>query len=1077
MTPQTPEVSSKDARYEIIDFVARYLIGPTEGPGEVLRDSPLTRYGMGILFPREAPAAEALEDDEENPASGDDSNEDGEASDETIRHASKWLPASCGLSFYTDAARVRVRVHGATYERTKEGEKASWSRVELASEASPEEVVFDTAERTKELNLWGEAAVIRVVSRPLGEGHLVTVTLLNARTPSGNNGKHAESDNKDADSPGAGQKDTDQARPDECLFQVGFSCVPENGSILEYPSARPGLMDPEEQELRLVYRRHRSFGVGHGCSVAWAAESNGKTSEIRTSFMPLHEVPALTTQVGSSADILRLSYLADPGVETGTLVQGLRAFAGEYRQWINTLPDKHLDIRPSLASAKQRLIERLNTACDRIESGIDLIAADPLAARTFRLANQAMLAQMVHAKVARDWPDHSRQGAPNASHFAPDPTRAWRPFQLAFFLLSLPSIHDREHKDRTLVDLIWFPTGGGKTEAYLAVAAYLVLLRRLRSGDGGAGTVIMTRYTLRLLTAQQFQRAAILMCALELMRRQEPAVYGQKPITIGLWAGNEVSPNKCVKAKEKFEELKGLSRPDNPFVLENCPWCGTAILPGRQSSDAGDYGIRAENQSFSFYCPNEACDFHDVLPVQVVDEELYRQPPTFLVGTVDKFARLAWDDRPGSFFGGPDLDVDPPELIIQDELHLISGPLGTVVGLYESGILSVITARGGRPKVISSTATIRRAHEQSAELFGRKVALFPPSGLSAEDSYFSKQDDASPGRLYVGVMSPNLSYKSAIVHLMTALMQAPRAIALGEGEQDSYSTLVAYHNTIRDLGQSLNLARDDVPARLKVLWPDEAQRRQLDDEEILELTSNVGGQRLTRVLGRLERSPSQRDFVSVLATTNMISVGVDVPRLGLMTMVGQPKTTSEYIQASSRVGRGEIPGIVTVLYSTSKARDRSHYETFPTFHQSLYQYVEPTTVTPFSLQSRRRALHAAFVILVRHGVPGMNANEAPKKFDPTDLGVLAARQLLLDWVGVSDLQEAEVTRLQLDDLIATWGAMAQHARDHDRPLYYEADGAQHKALLTPFGKAEGTWPTLNSMRNVDTESIVQVLGR
>jgi hypothetical protein len=456
-----------------------------------------------------------------------------------------------------------------------------------------------------------------------------------------------------------------------------------------------------------------------------------------------------------------------------------------------------------------------------------------------------------------------------------------------------------------------------------------------------------------------------------------------------------------------------------------------------------------------------------------VDEELYEHPPAILVGTVDKFARLAWAEGGGAFFGlGRHA---PPDLIIQDEMHLISGPLGTTVGLYEAAISGLLELADARPKVIASTATIRRADDQSKGIFGRRVALFPPAGLDEHDSYFSRVDHDRPGRVYIGVMSPNHTPSSALIHTAAALLEAPVALGMSGDDLDAMWTLVVYHNSLRELGKVVTFARDDIPARIQAITTDELLRRHLPDHHVVELTSNIPSARIPAVLTRMSAPHGHPDAISMLLATNMIQVGIDVPRLGLMLVNGQPKTTAEYIQATSRVGRGATPGLVVTQFSPSKPRDRSHYESFASYHQSLYRHVEPTSVTPFSLPSRERALHAALVILVRHGA-GLPSNADAKQFEPTDVRVRRAVEVLLKRVDEADPLERPATEAHINDLLEVWALAAENARRDATALVYWSPGKVPPRLLKKFGGLGDGWATLDSMRSVDRQSGVKVIG-
>jgi hypothetical protein len=775
--------------------------------------------------------------------------------------------------------------------------------------------------------------------------------------------------------------------------------------------------------------------------------------------------------VKADSAILKLAHLADVAVRPERLGAELRSFVGAYEAWAADLPGANTDIPAALHPARDRLLDRLSAAVERMRGGITLLETDALVLRAFRLANRSMLMQMHHTKVVAAAPKRrDAEGAPDIDYSSLSQYQ-WYPFQLAFLLLTLSSVASDAAPDRETVDLIWFPTGGGKTEAYLGVAAFEIFLRRLRHGDRGAGTAVITRYTLRLLTAQQFQRMASLACCCEVLRDENRAEMGALPITIGLWVGGGASPNTFIEARDRLAQLQDDASSDSFLQIERCPWCGTVLIPDDRD-DLAAYGAEATATSFRMFCPSAACPFHDALPVAVVDEAMYAAAPAMVVGTVDKFAQLAWSERGGVFFGlGA---FAPPSLIIQDELHLISGPLGTTVGIYEAAIEGLLTLADAKPKVLASTATIRRSGDQVRGVFGRPVSLFPPAGLTASDSYFARENLETPGRLYVGVMSQSHTPSTSLIHLSAALAQAPVELDLAGPPLDAYWTQVIYHNSLRELGKTVTYARDDIPARVSVIAVDEARRRDLSDDVVVELTGNVPSSSIPGILGRLFVPHGRPEAISILLATNMIQVGIDVPRLGLMVVNGQPKTTSEYIQASSRIGRAEAVGLVVTMYSASKPRDRSHYESFLPYHQALYRHVEPTSVTPFALPSRKRALHAALVILVRHGL-GLRANADAVRFDPNDEGVARIKRYLLDWVDVVDRPELEATEAHLERLIQHWAVVADQQRRDGSPMFYQA-GRQHRRLLKRFYESGEGWETLDSMRSVDRESSVDVIG-
>ena len=1033
-------------RDHIVDYLERMLVGPSHGPEEEVSGLPTKRYLMGMLFPTGAGTQRGGED--EVPDTGGASHGDLVA-DDPVALSGQWLPSSLGLSLFVDGGveGVRCSVWGATYDRM-EAKGRKYRRRPIATEAEPDAHTLDPG--SSSYSALDGRAVLRVRERPIGSGTLLTLSLVNAKQAT----------------------EEEDAEPEDCLYQVGLAVEVGDSRILEYPSVQLLSRDEEEQELRLTHRRSRTFAVGHGCAVSWSGEAEARKDAAVTALIPRFEVLGVTQAAprGLDQDVLTVARLADPHLPWETLREQLLAFVDAYEEW-GRGERKRTDLPAVLEPARERIVARIETAAGRMRAGVASLEDEDVRL-AFRLANEAMALQRLRQEAARGGVRRRRNEPNDMSDDISNSTFRWYPFQLAFQLLVLPSLADPTDEHAQEVDLIWFPTGGGKTEAYLAVAATEIFLRRLRNGAHGGGTAVLTRYTLRLLTAQQFQRAAATICACEVIRQRDVGRLGEETVSIGLWVGDAATPNKCSKALELFTEVRQDEKPVNPFQLEQCPWCGTEIVPEHLSDDDAAYGIHPGLDDFRLFCPTAACPFHERLPVQVVDEVLYKHPPTLLLGTVDKFAQLAPNAAGLAFFGSD--TTAPPSMIIQDELHLLSGPLGTTVGVYEAAIEALCARQGRSPKIVASTATIRRSDDQVNALFGgRKVKLFPPSGVDSTDSFFARQDTESPGRLYVGVMAQSHTLQTAMVHLSAALLQGVADVELPEAELDAYWTLVAYHNSLRELGRTVTLARDDVPARLDGITDGTA--RSLGEDDVVELTSNVGGTNLTAILERMKRPVGSSEVISVLACTNMLSVGVDVSRLGLMVVNGQPKTTSEYIQATSRVGRGAVPGLVVALYTATKPRDRSHYESFLPYHASVYRHVEPTSVTPWSSASRDRALHAAFIILVR-AFAGLTENKDAHRFDPGSPETMHARDLLVNVVRRSDHEEADVAAAFLDRRIEHWTELITEAEERDKKLYFRPGGKGVRSLLKNFGEVGAGWETLQSMRSVDRECLVRVQG-
>ena len=665
-----------------------------------------------------------------------------------------------------------------------------------------------------------------------------------------------------------------------------------------------------------------------------------------------------------------------------------------------------------------------------------------------------------------------------------------------------------------------------KDGSYLGLTAFTIFYRRLKYSTMQGYFCIM-RYTLRLLAAQQFTRASILICACEVIRkecRSRISKYpkyslGEEEITIGLWIGGDHTPNKNDDpynhkgAKQYLKELtdavknnlKIAKDRNNKFQMLKCPWCGTKLVKDLDDTGdvVGDWGYKMKDgKRFYLACPQVGCKFNLKLPIQVVDEELYSNPPTLLFGTVDKFSMITWKSESGSFFAiGSNNRC--PELIIQDELHLISGPLGTIVGLYESVIDALSSHKGVKPKIIASTATIRRAKDQCRSLYNRDVRQFPAPGIDSEDSFFAREADVDkkPGRLYLGIMPSGKTKAMMEVRVISSILQRINMMDFDYETKDKFWTLSAYFNSLRDLGSCSTRVDDDVKdfiRRIALRLGTKKDTRGIGAAE--ELTSRISTTQLNETLEKLERVKYSEENIrlkkypiSVLLATNMISVGVDVARLNIMTIIGQPKLTSEYIQASSRIGRS-YPGVAFVLYDASKSRDRSHYEQFKPYHESFYRYVEPTSVTPFSKPARERALHSIQVSLIRH-LYGLPADNDARYFDKGSEYVKKVEKFIIERIDsirrnstfiLSD--ENSIIENELRKFWDEWSERIDLSEAINTPLSdkdfcygekYMVKNPQgsSKRLIKIFGNSfeDNARETLTSMRNVDKNVAARIL--
>ena len=928
------------------------------------------------------------------------------------------------------------------------------------------------------------------------------------------------------------------------------------------PAQATNADDPERDALEMIYREQVEFAVGHGIAVhaETMPDEPARAVEIRTAVMPQYEIPVTETP-GTYPDdrpamkrMIESGYLdmeALAGMEQDKLVETLSILTEDYKHWIDEQQKRiGTEVTGHDKQASAALV-RCREIHDRLIEGVDVLG-DPnndAPLKSFRLANRAMAGQRIHSLFALA---RRRGEAVTVSDFDIPKNCTWRPFQLAFILLSIPSLADPMHKDRSkpmeaYADLLWFPTGGGKTEAYLGVAAFVMAIRRLQGNLGGLdssrGLTVIMRYTLRLLTLQQFQRGSALMCAMETLRREAAQAgddtLGEEPFTIGLWVGNKVTPGTT---KDSDRAIKDIRDPDkfdaggtSPAQLTNCPWCGSDIVPGR------DITVDTDNKRTILYCGDKKsrCAFskgkssknrHPGLPVLVVDEELYHRPPSMMIATVDKFAMMAWRGEVRTLFGRaqaecprhgllwPQADctgkhparkslprtetrkiepIRPPDLIIQDEFHLISGPLGTMVGLYETAIDELsswqLDGQTIKSKIVASTATVRKAEDQMNSVFMRLVAVFPPHGLDIEDNFFSVQRpvQAMPGRRYMGVCSPGSSRPAMLIRVYMAFLTAAQALFDWFGQAaDPYLTTVGYFNSLRELGGMRRLAEDDVQTRCYRVGMSLVQRPGLAQRSIgniRELTSRVSSRDIPLHLDQLEVKfkalfdDKQRKYetrwdegemrsIDVVLATNMLSVGVDVNRLGLMVVNGQPKGTAEYIQATSRVGRS-FPGLVCTVLTWARPRDLSHYETFEHYHATFYKHVEAQSVTPFSPRAMDRGLTGTLLSAVRLENEAFTPNLGAGVLDKSDIPeIMEAINMLTSraWNITDQSTVKEHAESELKERVDEW---VSEACKGGRTLAYEKKGSGKETMVALL-KRPGIQPWDNftvpmSMREVE----------
>lgn len=1010
------------ARDELVDILRRDLVGP-RSEEERLTDAPFSTYVTAVLYPVTAADIEPENEHDEHDDAGEVTYADPPVSLSNARY-----PSSMGLTFAVDttaATSVDVRVTAARYEFVAGGDEDVWVRKPLRFDL---ELPVEKPEPGKELELEpGLHLYYRVRDADSDGAAAVTAVLINRR--------EAPRFEKDAHS----------------YFQTALY-VDRDGEPV-FTERRQDVVPVDDVDLesyRLIYRDVRSFAVGHGTSATWerAEGDRSRAIEVSTVAVPTHELRLADSNPDIPTDRLTMAGLATNS--RAEVVADLRELGDRYESWIADRSGEVSGLDAGLHSIAVAHLQDCTTALTRMRSGIDRLADDDLVWRAFQLGNLAMLRQRARTVwIANGRPESGPQE---------DDSHRWRPFQMAFMLLNLDGIVDPKHDDRKLLDLLWFPTGGGKTEAYLGLIAITVLLRRLKGKDLGRGVTVIMRYTLRLLTIQQFERAAALICSLDALRRERDDL-GTTPISIGLWVGKDGTPATVSDARAALDKIR-VNTPvekGNPVQVRSCPWCG-------QKLDHKAYWIAKTNPRLVISCRNKECLFSDALPIHLVDEDLYREQPTLVIATADKFATLPWVKGAHALFAVDD-KFAPPELIVQDELHLISGPLGTLAGLYEAAIDLLCTVDGVGPKVIASTATIRRAGPQTMALFGRSMKQFPPPGLEADDSFFAvtAPREHKAARLYVGAIAPGKSQSTLMIRGYAALLQGAKDIEAPNESRDAYWTLVGYFNSLRVLGGARIQVLDDVRERMGLIAK-EGDVRPIGQQ--IELTSREPSSAIPGHLAALAVEYPEDNALDYVLATNMISVGVDIDRLGLMVVMGQPQATAEYIQATSRVGR-QKPGLVLTLYNAGRSRDRSHYESFVTYHSALYRQVESTSVTPFSPRARDRALHAVLLTLARTAVRELrdngSARDVARYLDVlgTYVDAIASRAELVE------PGSGEAVREQLKTVLDGWVARSSEAPK----LVYANPRDAINSLLASADQAEGDGlPTPSSLRDVDRES-------
>ncbi|MBT1257971.1 DISARM system helicase DrmA [Rhodococcus erythropolis] len=1166
MTTDAAPLTSYDVRAALEDRLERDLLGPRDGDYEELPPGtpPAERYLVGRLVPRTRPSdppSNAQDDNGDDPdlvdreMTGASEVQGDDLETGQVTRTGTMAASAVGLSFRVplDVERVVITASWGRYapaasevQVTEQGRpRTVWRRTPAGGTMELDLLAADDAPMVVDYNQ--ERVVLRATVREREGVRVVDLALVNDQ--------------------GVGTGNPDLNR----TYQTSLTVTALDGASAVFLghndpelSPLPASHDSERLHLALLYRNQREYAHGRQCAVdADVRDEDRRAWRLRTTSFPAADVPL--TVAGSTASmpglILDMARLGSPELARDDLVRALRPLASGYRTWLTKQQDRLQDKEVErYEPAGSDALHLAFTLADRLDRAVDLLGSDATAREAFRFANQAMALQRVRSEVTR-----ARMNNPGAEfedlirRYDVQVQRSWRPFQLAFVLLCLPGLTDPMHPDAHRdevgqAQLLFFPTGGGKTEAYLGLTAFTLALRRLQgvvgegsdARDGSDGVAVLMRYTLRLLTAQQFQRAAALICACEELRRERlesgDGRWGRTPFRIGLWVGSSVTPNSFDEARRSIEDSRGVDDAlGGPLQLASCPWCGSRLSAGR------DLSTDDKRRRVLIFCsdPEGNCVFsrrrspEEGLPVLVTDEEIYRLTPALIIGTVDKFAQLPWKASTASMFGtvdqrcprhgwmNPDaswctgthqrsgvlpkttpqaaMRLRPPDLIIQDELHLISDALGSMVGLYETAIDRLCTrvqsGQAVRPVLVASTATVRRARDQVEQVFARDLAIFPPQVLDAGETFFSTvkpPSPATPSRRYRGICATGERFKAIEIRVAAAVLEHAQFLYDRHGDAaDPYMTLVDYFTSTRELAGMRRLVEDDIADRLTSLAVTTRRRRPM----ISELTSRMPSSKIATTLADLERPFDSRFDTSaalqalrgpdreairaemgdripaldVLLATSMLQVGVDVQRLGLMMVTGQPKSTAEYIQATSRVGRDKSrPGLVITLYQWSRPRDLAHYESFAYDHATFGMRVEGLTTTPFSDRALDRGLSAVLAAAVRQSDSSSLPNTAAGTVSLNG----AAATVLLDAFKTRagrvthDQAQVDLVGQQVQNRLDNW----QHLRSRLQTglLGYDK-GADVTGLLKK--PDEGTWERWTapmSLREVEPEVLLQL---
>lgn len=1018
----------------ILERLKKDLLGPFDGNNEIIdysSDGPDKEYFSGKIYPQnEEPDEDVIEEFIEEASGKDISNSHHEESAKP-----KDRIFSCGLTFYIQSSHEKVDL-SLNYNFGRyfyDSDSKTWLRKHFENNNTNQLFSLDMDDGE------GKISLIEDLDNNLSFHFKTRISSKNILSVS----IYAVNDNK------INEDDTFHSRQEKIFFQFGFNIKNYNNEIIPLPAS----LNPvaEDKINNYLYRDRETFAVGHGCSTNWHVSD--EETEIKTEWFPEYFIPDMSAD--GSKEIQKMNFDAKKLSESSDkdILVILNKLVNKYEKWIEFESktfikkdhnQKHFEKVLKIQSeiAKKHL--------QRMRNSINILKNNKNAVEAFKLANNALSIQYSWSNTMLNW----------------------RPFQIGFLLVTLESTLIKESNDRDEVDLLWFPTGGGKTEAYLFLSAILLFFRKLEKGSLNErdGLAIISRYTMRALTNDQFKRMASMILACEFVRRKN--LNSKKIIpkenssfSIGMWVGRDATPNR-ISDLEEGNQNKEFNR-QRLNVIDKCPCCNQKLIWFEKNRP------RDFRPKLNF--DNKNCTISKLIkfyPIYVVDEQIYDDPPSAIVGTIDKFVQVIKNPINARKMFSVDNETRSLDLIIQDELHLISGPLGSISGLIEILIEEYASNGSSSPKIVGSTATIQRAEEQIRSLYFKNSLQFPINISSVDDSFFSQVQYKSSGRKYIGITSGSSTSTymlQAICGILLQSLKDKKLNTFNAHDVDPYTTIVTYFNTLRVLSGSKVTLQDDAAATIKA-FAEKYKEEPFAYDIPEELTSANSQDQLRDIMDRLAKDHTNEDSISILLASVMISVGLDISRLGLMVVDGQPKSIAEYIQATSRVGRGKIPGLVVVLFNNYKPRDKSYYETFQSWHNSLYRFVESTGVTPFSARARQKIFPALVVSLALKKLNKTHDNFAITKEDLSYINK-EVKPIILNKIKYLDPLEIHDAEIEINNIIKKWFERGEKilylANDKDELNSLLISAEANAAKKASDIEGDLAFPTPNSAREVE----------